>query len=47
MLNVWSPASSVSWLEGELVALARRYDRLGTDAVAIPAAYTEAVAIKR
>jgi hypothetical protein len=34
-------------LESDLVALARRYDRLGTDAVAIPAAYTEAVAITR
>jgi len=34
-------------LESDLVALARRFDRLGGDAVAIPAAYTEAVAIKR
>jgi ubiquinone/menaquinone biosynthesis C-methylase UbiE len=34
-------------LERDLVALADRYDRLGTDAVAIPAAYTEAVAVKR
>jgi SAM-dependent methyltransferase len=34
-------------LESDLVALARRYDRLGTDAIAIPAAYTEAVAITR
>ncbi len=34
-------------LEDDLVALARRFDRLGTGgAVAIPAAYTEAVAIK-
>jgi ubiquinone/menaquinone biosynthesis C-methylase UbiE len=32
-------------LEQDLVALARRFDRLGGDAVAIPAAYTEAVAI--
>jgi SAM-dependent methyltransferase len=34
-------------LEADLVALAQRYDRLGTDAVAIPAAYTEAVAVTR
>jgi SAM-dependent methyltransferase len=34
-------------LERDLVALARRCDRLGGDAVAIPATYTEAVAIKR
>jgi SAM-dependent methyltransferase len=34
-------------LELELIALARRYDRLGGDAVAIPAAYTEAVAVTR
>lgn len=35
-------------LEKDLVALARRYDRLGdTGAVAIPATYTEAVAITR
>ncbi len=34
-------------LERDLVALAERYDRLGADAVAIPAAYTEAVAVKR
>jgi hypothetical protein len=35
-------------LERDLVALAERYDRLDADdAVAIPAAYTEAVAIKR
>ena len=33
-------------LEHDLVALARRHDRLGTDeAIAIPSAYTEAVAI--
>ncbi len=33
-------------LENDLVALARRYDRLGTGgAVAIPASYTEAIAI--
>jgi SAM-dependent methyltransferase len=31
-------------LEHDLVALAHRYDRLGTDAVAIPATYLEAVA---
>jgi ubiquinone/menaquinone biosynthesis C-methylase UbiE len=36
------------WLERDLVALARRFDRLGAaDAIAIPAAYTEAVAVKR
>jgi ubiquinone/menaquinone biosynthesis C-methylase UbiE len=34
-------------LERDLVALAQRYDRLGTDAAAIPAAYTEAIAVKR
>jgi ubiquinone/menaquinone biosynthesis C-methylase UbiE len=34
-------------LESDLIELARRSDRLGTDAIAIPAAYTEAVAIKR
>jgi ubiquinone/menaquinone biosynthesis C-methylase UbiE len=34
-------------LESDLVALARRWDRLGTDAVAIPATYTEAVAVRR
>jgi ubiquinone/menaquinone biosynthesis C-methylase UbiE len=34
-------------LERDLVALAERYDRLGADAVAIPAAYTEAVTVKR
>jgi SAM-dependent methyltransferase len=34
-------------LEQDLVALARRYDRLGTDAIAIPATYTEAVAVRR
>jgi SAM-dependent methyltransferase len=33
-------------LENDLVALARRFDRLGNGATAIPAAYTEAVAIK-
>jgi len=32
-------------LEDDLVALARRFDGLGTDAVAVPATYTEAVAI--
>jgi hypothetical protein len=34
-------------LERDLVALARRYDRLGDGATAIPATYTEAVAIRR
>ena len=34
-------------LESDLVALARRFDRLGRDAVAIPATYTEAVALTR
>ena len=34
-------------LELDLIALARRYDRLGTDAIAIPATYTEAVAVRR
>jgi SAM-dependent methyltransferase len=34
-------------LEHDLVELARRSDRLGGDAIAIPATYTEAVAIKR
>jgi ubiquinone/menaquinone biosynthesis C-methylase UbiE len=34
-------------LEADLVALARRSDRLGTDAIAIPATYTEAVALRR
>jgi ubiquinone/menaquinone biosynthesis C-methylase UbiE len=34
-------------LELDLVALARRYDRLGTDAIAIPATYLEAVALTR
>jgi SAM-dependent methyltransferase len=34
-------------LELDLLALARRYDRLGTDAIAIPATYTEAVAVRR
>jgi ubiquinone/menaquinone biosynthesis C-methylase UbiE len=33
-------------LEADLVALAHRHDRLGTDAVAIPAAYTEAIAVR-
>jgi SAM-dependent methyltransferase len=33
-------------LEADLVALARRFDRLGGDAVAIPATYIEAVAVK-
>lgn len=34
-------------LERDLVALAMRHDRLGTDAIAIPATYLEAVAIRR
>jgi SAM-dependent methyltransferase len=34
-------------LERDLVALARRFDRLSTDAIAIPATYTEAVAVRR
>jgi SAM-dependent methyltransferase len=34
-------------LERDLVALAVRHDRLGTDAIAIPATYLEAVAIRR
>jgi SAM-dependent methyltransferase len=34
-------------LERDLVALAMRHDRLGTDAIAIPATYLEVVAIKR
>ena len=34
-------------LEHDLVALAKRFDRLGTDAVAIPSTYGEAIARKR
>ena len=34
-------------LERDLVELAIRHDRLGTDAIAIPATYLEAVAIRR
>ncbi len=34
-------------LEHDLVSLAQRFDRLGGDAVAIPATYTEAVAVTR
>jgi len=34
-------------LEHDLVALARRHDRLEVGATAIPASYTEAVAITR
>lgn len=34
-------------LEQDLVDLVQRFDRLGTDAIAVPAAYTEAVAIRR
>jgi hypothetical protein len=34
-------------LRRDLVALARRYDRIGgADAIAIPATYTEAIAIR-
>lgn len=33
-------------LQQALVGLARRFDRIGADALAIPAAYTEAVAIR-
>jgi SAM-dependent methyltransferase len=36
-----------STLEMDLVSLARRFDRLGADAIAIPATYTEAIAIRR
>ena len=34
-------------LESDLVELARRFDRLGTDAIAIPATYTKTVAVRR
>jgi SAM-dependent methyltransferase len=34
-------------LESDLVALAHRFDRLGADAIAVPATYTEAVAVRR
>jgi len=34
-------------LERDLVELVRRFDRLGTDATAVPATYTEAVAVRR
>jgi SAM-dependent methyltransferase len=34
-------------LEIDLIELAKRHDRLGADAIAIPAAYTEAVAVRR
>jgi SAM-dependent methyltransferase len=34
-------------LESDLIALAERYDRLQSDAVAIPATYTEALATRR
>jgi SAM-dependent methyltransferase len=34
-------------LEHDLVDLARRFDRLGGDATAIPSTYTEAVAVRR
>jgi ubiquinone/menaquinone biosynthesis C-methylase UbiE len=34
-------------LENDLVALATRYDRLDGDAIAIPAAYTETIAVRR
>jgi ubiquinone/menaquinone biosynthesis C-methylase UbiE len=34
-------------LQSDLVALARKFDRLGGDAIAIPATYSEAVALTR
>jgi SAM-dependent methyltransferase len=34
-------------LELDLIDLANRFDRLGTDAIAIPATYTDAVAVRR
>jgi ubiquinone/menaquinone biosynthesis C-methylase UbiE len=34
-------------LELDLIELASRFDRLGADAIAIPATYTEAVAVRR
>jgi SAM-dependent methyltransferase len=34
-------------LERDLIELVRRFDRLGSDAIAIPATYTEAVAVRR
>ena len=34
-------------LELDLIELANRFDRLGADAIAIPATYTEAVALRR
>jgi hypothetical protein len=34
-------------LELDLIDLANRFDRLGADAIAIPATYTEAVAVRR
>jgi hypothetical protein len=34
-------------LERDLLELASRHDRLGTDAIAIPATYIEAIAVKR
>jgi hypothetical protein len=34
-------------LERDLVALARRFDRLGADATAIPSTYIEAIAVTR
>jgi hypothetical protein len=34
-------------LETELAALARRFDRLGAEAIAIPATYVEAIALRR
>jgi SAM-dependent methyltransferase len=40
-------ASEQDALERDLVDLARRWDRLGSGAAAIPAAYTEAIAIRR
>ena len=34
-------------LEIDLTELANSYDRLGSDAIAIPATYTEALAVRR
>lgn len=39
--------SARDWLARDLIELVRRFDRLGTDAVAVPATYLEAVAIIR
>ena len=40
-------AAACFLLEADLVALARRFDRLGTGPVAIPSTYTEADALRR